>query len=614
MGVRHIVAIIILLIMAGCSENREVKKDLTPEERIMEDVAFWSSERFEGRLAGSEGNQLAAEEIAKRFRQIGLKGYQDDNYLIPFNYMYVDPDKMKKSLVINLKDGSQKELEYGKDWMEKSSGPNKDLTVPISFENPEGKILITEKQQPPNDQIRVQFVKTNKFRKYLTYSEQHSSFQISEPSYAYFIENEAEIENVHLVYYGSPVPTKINNVIGRMFGDQEQENKQAIVISAHFDHVGKAGDSLFPGSTDNASGVASLLNIAEQLKVISDEITFESDIIFAAFNAEESGLIGSQAFVEEIAARYDSVVNINLDSIGSVGGGKISLIGTENGSSELSEALVEIAESKGLEIAVNLEDFPSLMSDHFSFYTANFPSIMITQEEMPFLHMTEDTIDKIEPKPILSVIEWVTEFAEKNHQKQFTNIELENQGGYNAYMKEWEEQTEGLGFGEYKTYMSNLKDSLDIAYNLEKEWPQHVLEPLRNSLKENGFELTDSTFFYFPIDFDSLKVEDGEKIHQLKEEQIRLSNIQFDAVKSDVNFLVQVFNSELENMPEAVEYVDDWKLMSHQPGEEIFNSAIKTVETNHGIMTVFIQGTFTKEMFESFINSFEVNPLIEHFS
>lgn len=614
MKVKHILTFVILLILTGCSEDQDIKKNPTIEEEIIDDVAFWSSDKFEGRLAGTKGNQLAEEEIVKRFKGIGLKGFQDGSYLMPFSYMYFDPDKMNKSLVIQLKDGSHKELEYGKDWMEKSSEPNKDLVLPISFENPEGNILITEKQQLPSDQIRVQFVKTDKFRKYLSYTEQNSSFQISEPSFAYFKENEAKIENVHLGYNGLPILTTINNVIGMIFGNQEKVNEQAIVISAHFDHVGKAGDSLFPGSVDNASGVAALMNIAERLKVISDKTTFESDIIFAAFNAEERGLLGSKAFVEEIATRYDSVININLDCIGSVEGGKILLTGTENGSSELSEALVEIAESKGVEIAVDLEDYPSLMSDHVSFFDFNLPSIMITQEEITFLHSTEDTIDKIEPKPILSVIEWVTEFVEKNHQKQFANIEEEDQGAYNANLKELEEQKEGLEFGEYKTYMSTLTDSLEIAYNLEKEWPQHVLEPLRNSMRENGFELLDPKSYYFPVDFDSLKVEDGGQVHLLKEEQFELSNLSFNALKDDVNFLVQVFKYELENMPEALEYVGDWKLMDQKPGEDVFNSAIKTVETNHGNMTVFIQGSFTKEIFENFINSFDVNPIVEQFS
>ncbi|UZQ49188.1 M28 family peptidase [Clostridium kluyveri] len=77
---------------------------------------------------------------------------------------------------------------------------------------------------------------------------------------------------------------------------------------------------------DNASR-SSLIKIANGLQEKAKEKPFYEDIIFCAFNGEEEGTAGSCAFVKQITSKslYNSIYNINIDSIGSKEGGKLAL-------------------------------------------------------------------------------------------------------------------------------------------------------------------------------------------------------------------------------------------------------------------------------------------------
>jgi Zn-dependent M28 family amino/carboxypeptidase len=85
-----------------------------------------------------------------------------------------------------------------------------------------------------------------------------------------------------------------------------------IVISAHYDHLGRLGSQVFHGADDNASGVAAMLALAQQLKVNCPAYSY----IFLATDAEETGLYGSKAFLQQPPVTLSKIVlNINLDMI-----------------------------------------------------------------------------------------------------------------------------------------------------------------------------------------------------------------------------------------------------------------------------------------------------------
>lgn len=108
------------------------------------------------------------------------------------------------------------------------------------------------------------------------------------------------------------------NVLGCIKGEEFPDS--FIVLSAHYDHLGKMGtDVYFPGANDNASGVAMLLNFAKHYSQNPPKKT----ILFIAFGAEESGLLGSKYFVNHPLAplsQINFVFNMDLMGTGSKGG------------------------------------------------------------------------------------------------------------------------------------------------------------------------------------------------------------------------------------------------------------------------------------------------------
>jgi Zn-dependent M28 family amino/carboxypeptidase len=105
----------------------------------------------------------------------------------------------------------------------------------------------------------------------------------------------------------------------------EGKTENAIVISAHYDHVGIINNEIYNGADDNASGVATLLKIAAYYKKNKPDHT----LIFAAFDAEEMGLRGSQAFVANPPIAIERIkLNINMDMVSHNDKGELYACGT----------------------------------------------------------------------------------------------------------------------------------------------------------------------------------------------------------------------------------------------------------------------------------------------
>lgn len=104
------------------------------------------------------------------------------------------------------------------------------------------------------------------------------------------------------------------NLVGWLEGTEF--SKTFIVITAHYDHLGKQGRETFNGADDNASGVAALLALATYFA----QYPPKHSLIFVATDAEEGGLHGADAFVSAPPVNLSSIVlNINLDMLG-IGG------------------------------------------------------------------------------------------------------------------------------------------------------------------------------------------------------------------------------------------------------------------------------------------------------
>ncbi len=105
------------------------------------------------------------------------------------------------------------------------------------------------------------------------------------------------------------------NVIGYIPAKNNKDNYSYIVLSAHFDHIGKRGIMICNGADDDASGIVTLLGIAKN--IYENNVRLDCPIIFAAFSGEERGRLGSKYFcTSNIIPLNRAKLNINFELVG----------------------------------------------------------------------------------------------------------------------------------------------------------------------------------------------------------------------------------------------------------------------------------------------------------
>jgi len=169
------------------------------------------------------------------------------------------------------------------------------------------------------------------------------------------------------------------NVIARLTGSKHPD--EAIIYSAHWDHLGTrrdgTGDRIYNGAVDNATGVAGVLEIAEQFSVQTPRP--ERSVLFLLTTLEESGLLGSRYYAAHpVLPLAQTVADINLDAMPLVGPTRdLAVVGL--GNSDLDELLRPIAAEQGRVLVP--ESAPEkgyfYRSDHFSFARAGVPVLYI---------------------------------------------------------------------------------------------------------------------------------------------------------------------------------------------------------------------------------------------
>lgn len=101
------------------------------------------------------------------------------------------------------------------------------------------------------------------------------------------------------------------NILGMIKG---KDTSKYIVVSAHYDHLGRRGDAIYYGADDNASGVSGMLSIAKYWSSKGEKPA--CNIIFASWTAEEKGMLGSRYFAQTFPKLKQSVLlNMNFDMI-----------------------------------------------------------------------------------------------------------------------------------------------------------------------------------------------------------------------------------------------------------------------------------------------------------
>ena len=177
----------------------------------------------------------------------------------------------------------------------------------------------------------------------------------------------------------SSVEKSSRNVIGLLPGSETPD--EAIVYMAHWDHLGthdgEAGDNIYNGAVDNATGVAAILELAEAFR--KAKTPPKRSILFLAVTLEESGLLGSKYYVAHPVVPLDKTVAVvNLDALAPIGKARdITVVG--KGSSQLEDVLKSVLDSQQ-RTAVGEENTAAgyyFRSDHFNFAKAGVPALYI---------------------------------------------------------------------------------------------------------------------------------------------------------------------------------------------------------------------------------------------
>lgn len=187
------------------------------------------------------------------------------------------------------------------------------------------------------------------------------------------------------------------NVIGRISGTAPEGG--AIVLSAHYDHLGVRGGEIFNGADDNASGTAGLLALAATLV----EAPLRHDVVLAFLDAEESGLRGAKAFVGALESPTEAVaLNLNLDMV-SRSDRVLWVVGTHQ-NPDLRPMVEAVEPAVGVELQFG-HDTPDLSgsdnwvlsSDHGPFHQAGVKFLYFGVDDHPDYHKSTDFSDRIDP-------------------------------------------------------------------------------------------------------------------------------------------------------------------------------------------------------------------------
>jgi hypothetical protein len=245
--------------------------------------------------------------------------------------------------------------------------------------------------------------------------------------------------------------SSIRNVAGILHG---RDSTRALVIGAHYDHLGYGGESsLAPdahvahvGADDNASGVAGMLGAMRRLALRAQSgWRPQHDLIFCAFTGEESGLLGSSHLVDEPPVPISRIeAMVNLDMVGRLRGNKLMVMGT--GTAEEFPALVRnlnrSAGADSFELHTSSDGYGP--SDHSSFYKKQVPVLMLFTGAHADYHRPTDTWKKIYEQGLTRVSGFATAILEsldvrprvhyRKAEADSTVGRIAGGGGYGAYL------------------------------------------------------------------------------------------------------------------------------------------------------------------------------------
>tara|TARA_B110000967_G_scaffold209069_1_gene263581 strand:+ start:4895 stop:6196 length:1302 start_codon:yes stop_codon:yes gene_type:complete len=366
---------------------------LEAARKVIQDL---SAPEMHGRAYVKNGHKKAAAYLAKEFKKRGLQKF-GSSYLQSFP---ISVNTQPGALDLKI-DG--KTLVPGKDYLIDPSSPSLKGTydcIVLGIADLLDENVFVQKLNKSKDKVllidiydletqsKQAAAKILEIVRFLRYSDAHpaaatlvfsskkltwngSTFQSAKPSFT--IGKITNIKSMQQVSIHSKSrfikKTSSQNVIGFLKGRDASDS--LLVISAHYDHLGRMGkNTYFPGANDNASGVALLLDLAKYFSISENRPKYS--LVFVAFGAEELGLLGSKYFVDHPPFALKNIkflLNFDLAGTGSKGIQVVNATAYPN----QFKTLQELNQKQGYIKAIKPRG-PACNSDHCSFDTFQVPS------------------------------------------------------------------------------------------------------------------------------------------------------------------------------------------------------------------------------------------------
>ena len=190
-----------------------------------------------------------------------------------------------------------------------------------------------------------------------------------------------------------------HNLVGIVRGSLHPN--RYIVVSAHYDHLGVLNGEIYHGADDNASGSAAILSIAEWT-IAHPPL---NSVIFAWFDAEEEGLLGSMAFVDRAPVPLDSIIaDVNLDMVSRSSTGELNVVGGI--AWPVMQPFIDTVAALGLvSVRQGHEGMPgepvgadlTNRSDQGPFNRKRIPFVLFSNAEHADYHQPTDEVTRITP-------------------------------------------------------------------------------------------------------------------------------------------------------------------------------------------------------------------------
>ncbi|MGH7393468.1 MAG: M28 family peptidase, partial [Candidatus Rokuibacteriota bacterium] len=380
-----------------------------------------ASPAMEGRLSGTAGGDRAAAYLAEALASYGLRPGGDGSTFLQ-SFVLSAGTRLADENVLRV-EGAAAGAEAGREWMPHGGSPEADLVAPVVFaghgvviadgghddyagRDVRGRIVVVEAGTP----AALEGARASRLEKLIAARERGAAAVLLvedtlptlratstrvdlpsasvTPTVAHALRSRAAPTGRLRIALVSE-PRRAANVVGVVPGTDPARAGEAVVIGAHYDHLG-AGDALYAGADDNASGTAVVLGLARAFAAAGGA---PRTLVFALFGAEELGLFGSRHYVANpVVPLAGTVAMLNFDMVGRLRDDRLHVGGVDSGTT-LRPLVADAARAEGL--ALDARGAPHAPSDHMRFYETGTPVLFFYTGAHADYHRPTDTADRI---------------------------------------------------------------------------------------------------------------------------------------------------------------------------------------------------------------------------